>query len=58
MALEHGHRDDVVPPPLARRTIRRHVDVALPAAGYLPRVTQDLVDALVAAATGLDRPAE
>jgi hypothetical protein len=30
----------------------------LPAAGFLPRITQDLVDALVATATGLDRPAE
>jgi DNA-binding transcriptional LysR family regulator len=57
MALEHGHRDDVVAPLLARRTIRRRVDVALPAGGYLPAVTQELVDALIAAAAGLDPPA-
>jgi DNA-binding transcriptional LysR family regulator len=58
MALETAHREDVVAPPLARRTIRRRVDVALPAGGYLPAVTKQLLDALTDAAGGLDRPPE
>jgi DNA-binding transcriptional LysR family regulator len=58
MALEHGRRDDVLAPQLTRRTIRRRVEVALPADGYLPAVTRELVDTLVAAAGGLDRPPE
>jgi len=53
--VEQARRDDVVAPPLAGRPIRRRVEVALPTGGHVPRVTGALVDALVAAAAGLDR---
>ncbi len=52
--VEQARRDDVVAPPLAGRPIRRRVEVALPTGGHVPRVTGALVDALVAAAAGLD----
>jgi DNA-binding transcriptional LysR family regulator len=56
MALERTQRDRVTARPLADEPIRRHVDVALPAGGYIPAITQTLVDALVTAAARLDRP--
>jgi DNA-binding transcriptional LysR family regulator len=54
--VERAPRDDVVAVPLAGQPIRRRVEVALPEGGYMPRVTGTLVDALVSAAAGLERP--
>jgi DNA-binding transcriptional LysR family regulator len=54
--VTRARRDDVVAVPLAGRPISRQVEVALPVGGYVPRVTEAFVDALVDAAAELDRP--
>jgi DNA-binding transcriptional LysR family regulator len=53
-----ARRDDIATVALATQPIRRRVEVALPPGGHVPRMTSTLIDTLVSAVTGLDRPDE
>jgi DNA-binding transcriptional LysR family regulator len=54
--VDRARREDVVAVPLAGRSIHRRVEVALPADGYMSRITGTVVDALVKAGAELDQP--
>jgi DNA-binding transcriptional LysR family regulator len=49
MAVQQARREDLAALPLAGRTTCRRINVALPAGGHLPPITQQLVDSLVSA---------
>lgn len=54
--VRQARRDDIAAVPLASQPIHRRVEIALPQGEHVPRMTSALIDTLVSAVTGLDRP--